>query len=139
MWQICPNIFHENRSCRSILLIRLTLTWLWHPESLIISTGSFKRILNELQAIHDPPIQSFYCVKSGEMTAHFPKKNLWYFHSILGLAEKELFVNWIFANHIVNELIRWDKIISTLTSAKYKLEITRFIDYDTLNRYDCLN
>ena len=52
---------------------------------------------------------------------YLKNQDIWYIHSILSFAEKEFFVNWIFTNHIVNELIRWDKIISTLTSAKYKI------------------
>ena len=75
-------LFYKNRSWRSILLIRLTLTWLWHPESLIISIWSFIWILNELQAIHDPPQQSFYRLnkiplsndRRYGMVRHFP----WY-------------------------------------------------------------
>ena len=108
--------------------------WHWHDFD-IQKVESYRLDLsNEYWMNYKPymilPYNPFMAWKVVKLPPIF-RKNLWYFHSILGLAEKELFVNWIFANHIVNELIRWDKIISTLTSAKYKLEITWFIDYGT--------
>ena len=55
--------------------------------------------------------------ESYSMTVHFTKENQFIINSILSLTEKKLFVHRIFANHIVNELIRRDQIVPTLTGA----------------------